>query len=190
MVRRMLGPRVLFVCLLAAALTVAACDGDSADSGGAGTGSGSADSSATGSPSASEQDGAGARGNADGSPVYVGARPGIPVEAVPFGEPAARPAILETSDDALVIRLRWRRWGATAAVGRGVARINSCEPTCASGRLEHHAGVVVTLGDLRSGACRGRPARFYTRAVVEWPPGLGLPRRQAFELLPRCIEVG
>jgi hypothetical protein len=175
---RRLFPLVLMVGLL----TVAGCDGDSGSSR-------SGNSSGTGSASAPEEDRAGGGGKAGGSPVYVGARPGIPVEAIPFGDRPVRPSILETSDDALVIRLRWRDWGAPAAVGRGAARINSCEPTCANGRLTVRAGVVAVLGELHSGVCRGRPARFYARAVVEWPPGLGLPPRQAFKLLPRCVEV-
>jgi hypothetical protein len=179
---------VLLMVLLAAA--VAACDGDSGDAGGAGTGAGSADSSGTGSAAAAEEAGGDAGGRERRSPVYLGARPGIPVEAIPFGDRRVRPAILETSNHALVTRVRWRSWGGAAAVGRGVARINSCEPTCADGRLTQHAGVVATLGGLHSGSCQGRPARFYSRAVVEWPPGLGLPPRQAFKLLPRCIEVG
>jgi hypothetical protein len=175
-------PRLVLVGLLTAAVAVAGCDGDSGSDG-------SGNSPATGSASAPREDGAGRGAKAGGSRVYVGARPGIPVEAVPFGDRPVRPSILETSDDALVIRLRWRDWGAPAAVGRGVARINSCEPNCASGRLTQRAGVVAVLGDLHSGVCRGRPARFYARAVVEWPPGLGLPPRQAFKLLPRCVEL-
>jgi hypothetical protein len=175
-------PRLLLVGLLTAALAVAGCDGDSGSAG-------SGNSSGTDAASAPADDGADRGGKAGDSRVYVGARPGIPVEAVPFGDRPVRPSILETSADALVIRLRWRDWGAPAAVGRGVARINSCEPNCASGRLTRRAGVVAVLGDLHSGVCRGRPARFYARAVVEWPPGLGLPPRQAFKLLPRCVEV-
>jgi hypothetical protein len=175
-------PRLLLVGLLTATVAIAGCDGDS---GSARSGT----SAQTGSASAPKADGADGRAEAGGSRVYVGARPGIPVEAIPFGDRRVRPSILETSDDALVVRLRWRDWGAPTAVGRGVARINSCEPNCASGRLTQHSGVVAVLGDLRSGVCRGRPAHFYARAVVEWPPGLGLPPRQAFKLLPRCVEV-
>jgi hypothetical protein len=175
-------PRLLLVGLLTAALAVAGCDGDSGSAG-------SGNSSGQGSASAAKEDGADGKRKAGESRVYLGARPGIPVEAVPFGDRPVRPSLLETSDDALVIRLRWRNWGAPATVGRGVARINSCEPNCASGRLIQRAGVVAVLGDVHSGVCRGRPARFYARAVVEWPPGLGLPPRQAFKLLPRCVEV-
>ncbi|HZC12902.1 MAG TPA: hypothetical protein VE270_02680 [Thermoleophilaceae bacterium] len=168
------------------ALAFAACNGDSS--------SGVEDSSGTGSgeraeqPAADEERQAG-EVPAGGPPVYVGAQPGIPVEAIPFGDRPARPAILETSGDAVATRLRWQGWGAPETVARGVARVNSCEPSCARGRLVRRPGVVATLGDLRDGACRGRAARFYAHATVDWPPGLGLPPRQEFKLLPRCAEV-
>jgi hypothetical protein len=167
-------------------VALAACNGDS--------NSGSGDSSGTGSGERAEQPAAGDEGQAaevpeGGPPVYVGARPGIPVEAIPFGDRRVRPAILETSGDAVATRLRWQDWGASETVARGVARVNSCEPSCARGRLTRRPGVVATLGDLRDGACRGRAARFYAHATVHWPPGLGLPPRQEFKLLPRCAEV-
>jgi hypothetical protein len=178
--------KLILVVLLVSLLAVTACDDDSGRDGDAG----SAGTSGTGSPSRSQQDDADEAPDAGGAPVYVGARPGIPVEAVPLGDRPVRPAVLETRSDALVVGLRWRDWGGPVATGRGMARINSCEPNCASGEVRRHPGVVATLEELRSGACRGRPARFYSRAVVKWPPGLSLPSEQTFELLPRCIEVG
>jgi hypothetical protein len=171
--------------LLGALLVLAACNGDS--------NSGSGDSSGTNSGERAEQPAADEERDgevpAGGPPVYVGARPGIAVAAIPFGNRLARPAILETSGDAVATRLRWQDWGAPETVARGVARVNSCEPSCARGRLTRRPGVVATLGGLRDGACRGRAARFYAHATVDWPPGLGLPPRQEFKLLPRCAEV-
>jgi hypothetical protein len=172
--------------LVLSALMLAGCD--------VGSDSDSADSAGTDSAGRQEQTAGGGQTAGEttegGGPVYVGAQPGIPVEAVPFGDRRARPAVLETSGDSLVTGVRWQGWGAQETVGRGDARVNSCEPNCAEGRLTRRPGVTATLSDLRRGDCRGRPARFYVRAVVEWPGGLGLPPRQEFKLLPRCAEVG
>jgi hypothetical protein len=167
------------------ALGLAGCDlgSDSEDSAGSDSGGRQEQATAEGAGPANEAP-------EGGGPVYVGASPGIPVEAVPFGNRPARPTALEASGDSRVTQVRWQGWGAQEAVGRGVARVNSCDPNCAQGELTRRPGVTATLSDLRRGDCSGRPARFYAHAVVEWPGGLGLPPRQEFKLLPRCAEVG
>jgi hypothetical protein len=177
--------QVAVALLMLLALVLAGCDlgSDSEDS--AGSDSGVRKEQPTGEGARPEEE-----GPEGGGPVYVGASPGIPVEAVPFGNRPPRPTVLETSGDSLVTGVRWQGWGAQETVGRGVARVNTCEPNCAEGRLTRRPGVTATLSDLRHGDCRGRQARFYAHAVVEWPSGLGLPPRQEFKLLPRCAEVG
>jgi hypothetical protein len=173
---------VVPVALLAVAL--AACSGDDD----------AADSSGSRAESAPKDGGPAAARRTTASPgprrtVFVGARPGIPVEAIAFGDRLVRPATLETSDEALATGLTWEDWGRPAARGRGVVRINTCEPNCARGRVVRRPGLRAELGAVRAGSCKGREVHFYTRAVVEWPPGLGLPPREGFRLLPRCTEV-
>jgi hypothetical protein len=126
---------------------------------------------------------------AAGGTVYLGAQRGIPVPVVPFGDRLVRPSRLETSRDALATRMTWREWGNPVATGRGMVSINICEPNCARGRVVRRPGVQARLDELHDGECQGRAVRFYTRAVLEWPPGLGLPAREGFKLLPRCSEV-
>lgn len=43
----------------------------------------------------------------------------------------------------LLTRMRWRGWGSAVAIGRGTARVNDCEPDCASGTLHPYRVRVV-----------------------------------------------
>ena len=82
--------------------------------------------------------------------------------------------------DQMVVGLRWRRWGGEEAEADGVARVNTCVPYCAAGRIEQppsgaiarRTGARVELFRRRLGRCGGRPAFSYTRARVIWPDAL------------------
>lgn len=123
-----------------------------------------------------------------GADVLVGAQEGIATPFIAFGDRPARPVQLELSSDATATDVRWSGWGDATARGVGVVRINTCRPSCAGGRIQRREGLAVELADLRRGTCAGRPARFYTRATVRLPGGLGLPGRQIVVLFPRCVE--
>jgi hypothetical protein len=68
-----------------------------------------------------------------------------------------------------VFALTWRGWGDNRATGRGIARLNLCDPACAAGKYKRYPGARVTLFRLRRGDCRGQAADFYTRARFDWP---------------------
>lgn len=116
----------------------------------------------------------------------VGAQAGVATEYMRFGSEPTRPTLLEANEDAVVMDVEWETWGAPQARGLGSARVNTCNPTCADGRIELREGARVVLSRVEDGECRGRPGRFYTRARITWPGGLGLPERQAVRLFARC----
>ena len=97
---------------------------------------------------------------------------------VPFGRPSAyKPRSVHpfsADGNASLYRLRWRGWGKSRAYGKGRAVANNCIPNCADGRFVRRRGARVTLYRLRAGDCRGQDARFYTRARLWFPRGLGL----------------
>lgn len=49
--------------------------------------------------------------------------------------PSAMPSTFEATNTVALEGLRWSHWGSAAATGRGTLRINTCEPTCAEGRV-------------------------------------------------------
>lgn len=49
--------------------------------------------------------------------------------------PTAEPATFQVTGTIALDGLRWSHWGATTANGRGDLRINTCQPSCADGRL-------------------------------------------------------
>jgi hypothetical protein len=77
------------------------------------------------------------------------------------GNVGVRPATLETSSDATLQDLRWRRWDAAGASGTGRLRVLVCEPTCATGRGRLETATV-ELSSVRQ--CGGRS--YYDAARV------------------------
>jgi hypothetical protein len=77
-------------------------------------------------------------------------------------------------DNAYLYGLRWSRWGRGTARARGKAKANDCNPSCAEGHFVRKRGARARGYRLRSGTCHGKAARFYTRARLRFPPGLGL----------------
>lgn len=130
----------------------------------------------------------GGSGAPTGEATFVGAQPGVATDYIAFGDRPSEPDRVEATEDAIAIELRWQGWGTRKAVASGRARVNTCEPTCADGRIQRREGAQVVLSGLEPGECRGRSGQFYTRARVSWPEGLGLPEGQSVELAPRCVE--
>jgi hypothetical protein len=108
-----------------------------------------------------------------------------------FGLPSAfKPRQLHpfsADDNAWLYGLRWRRWGDAHAYGRGKGAANNCTPSCAAGRFIRRRGARATLWRLRDGDCNGRDARFYTRARLRFPRGLGL-RPFTVKLTAACVS--
>jgi hypothetical protein len=77
------------------------------------------------------------------------------------GNVGVRPATLETSSDATLQGVTWRRWDASGASGTGRLRVLGCEPTCATGRARLEPATV-TLSSVRQ--CGGRS--YYDAARV------------------------
>lgn len=98
-----------------------------------------------------------------------------------------KPRRLEPYKDASFYGLRWWSWGTDEARGTGKARVNDCSPSCAEGHIIRRRGARATLYRLRAGTCDGEPARFYTRASLRFPRGLGLhPRTVRVRLDASC----
>lgn len=93
-------------------------------------------------------------------PVYIGRRtaPGPAFPFVPFGNRLVEPTTLETYKDLIIVRTRWNRWTGLRADGTGTARMNTCEPSCANGRIVRRAGARISVSQPRRGFCFGRPA--------------------------------
>lgn len=108
-----------------------------------------------------------------------------------FGLPTAhKPRELHpfsADDSAWLYGLRWRRWGNARAYGRGKGAANNCIPSCAGGRFVRRRGARATLWQLRDGDCDGQAARFYTRARLRFPRGLGL-RPFTVKLKAGCVQ--
>jgi hypothetical protein len=94
----------------------------------------------------------------------------------PFGRVAYKPKRI-TFSDATLKRIHWSHWNWKVAHGTGRARINDCNPDCASGRIVYGRATLTMFRRHREG---GR--RFYgcmtsktrknghTYRIV-WPPG-------------------
>jgi Excalibur calcium-binding domain/Thrombospondin type 3 repeat len=108
-----------------------------------------------------------------------------------FGQPRAhKPRRLHpfsADNGAWLYALRWRHWGDTRAYGRGKGAANNCIPYCAAGEFIRRRGARVRLWRLRDGRCSGRPTRFYTRARLRFPRGLGL-RPFTVKLKAVCVR--
>ncbi len=126
-------------------------------------------------PAAASSGTAGASASAER--VMVGALKGA---ARPFARQAERPRRLEPRRGVSVVRLKWRRWGSSRALGRGTARV-ACRRRCGARRVRRARGARVALSRLRPGICDGSRARFYTRARITYPKTVKT-RRQRLRL--------
>ena len=171
-----LHPRFIAIAAALAAPVLGACDGEDGGS-----------SKTTADRTDEARPAGGGREVTDSEEVRIGTQEGVGGPYLPFGEPAVRPMTLEAFEDAIVVDARWQGWGRPTATARGVARVRLCQPSCAAGKTERRPGARVEALRIRTGKCRREPVRFYTRAVIHWPPGLGLPQRQAIRLSPKCV---
>jgi hypothetical protein len=57
-----------------------------------------------------------------------------------------RTIVVTCADQNFTIRsIRWSSWTTTSATGTGTARVNDCEPNCATGKFHSYRGVTVHL---------------------------------------------
>jgi len=84
-----------------------------------------------------------------------------------------------------VVGVRWRHWGASEAIGAGIARRNDCRPTCGHGHIVRYPGARDVLSRRLQGVCRGTAAVFYTRAHFCWRDKSGL-RKVTAKLVTGC----
>lgn len=104
-----------------------------------------------------------------------------------FAQGPRPPAIDAPFRDLSVVRLRWSGWGGGRATATGSARLNTCLPSCADGRIVVVPGARVTATRQVRGACRGRALRFYTRIAIAFPRlPAGAVRPQLVTARPRC----
>jgi hypothetical protein len=78
------------------------------------------------------------------------------------GHVGVRPPTLETSKDGTLEQVKWLRWGADGAAGRGELHVNTCNPSCAVGTAKT-VPVTITLSDVRT--CEKR--RYFDAAVLQ-----------------------
>jgi hypothetical protein len=96
----------------------------------------------------------------------------------PYGEVVYKPKRIEFSDLTLT-KIRWRHWNGRRSLGRGRARINTCEPSCGAGNIVRGtARLRVFLrhredGRLVYGCLKGTTRADGETRRVQWPPGCG-----------------
>jgi hypothetical protein len=96
----------------------------------------------------------------------------------PYGEVKYKPKRIEFSDLTLT-KIRWRHWNGRRSLGRGRARINTCEPSCGAGNIVRGtARLRVFLrhredGRLLYGCLKGTTRADGETRRVQWPPGCG-----------------
>jgi hypothetical protein len=96
----------------------------------------------------------------------------------PFGEVVYKPKRIEFSDLTLT-KIRWRHWNGRRSLGRGRARINTCDPSCGAGNIVRgRAKLRVFLrhredGRLAYGCLKGTTRANGETQRVQWPPGCG-----------------
>ena len=97
----------------------------------------------------------------------------------PFGQVVYKPKRIEFSDLTLT-KIRWKGWNGRRSLGRGKARINTCDPSCGAGNivrgtarlrvfLRHRGGD----GRLVYGCLKGTTRAGGETRRVQWPPGCG-----------------
>jgi hypothetical protein len=96
----------------------------------------------------------------------------------PFGKVVYKPKRIEFSDLTLT-KIRWRDWNSRRSLGRGRARINSCDPNCAAGNVVHGTARLRMFqrhrkgGRLLYGCLEGTTRANGETRRVQWPPGCG-----------------
>lgn len=135
----------------------------------AGCGSGGSGGGSSSSPSA--------KTSAGGLPIAAKHSPAAPVpgaaralRAAPgtwlldvTGHLLRQPARMDFASDASLEQLRWRGWGSSRASASGRARLLSCEPDCADGKVYRRPARIRVSGLERCGR-----ARFYGAATVTY----------------------
>jgi hypothetical protein len=108
-----------------------------------------------------------------------GAAPEKTYYETPFGQVVYKPKRIEFSDLTLT-KIRWRDWNGRRSLGRGRARINTCDPNCAAGNIVRgRAKLRVFLrhraddGRLLYGCLKGTTRAGGETHRVQWPPGCG-----------------
>jgi hypothetical protein len=148
------------ICVLAACLVAVGCGGsDKERAAMPAPGSGGAPPVATASvaPEATAQPlgyAAGARARLAGGAIGV-------VDLA--NRVAIAPGRMDVNSEQTLDGLRWSGWGNASATGRGDVDTVVCDPTCATGRLEHSSAVIVLSKPRRCGG-----ARFYTRSTMTY----------------------
>ncbi len=79
-------------------------------------------------------------------------------------------------------RVEWSRWGADGAEGSGELRMLVCQPTCASGSVEHVPARITLTGVTR---CDGR--RYFAAGTLAVDPALTPDGRAAGHLRPGAL---
>jgi len=82
-------------------------------------------------------------------------------------------AVLECGDaNRSVTAITWSNWGADVATGNGLALLNSCNPTCASGRIARVRAEIRLdrIEELEATARYRRMQVFYERPRPSWVP--------------------
>ena len=96
----------------------------------------------------------------------------------PYGQLAYEPKRIEFSDLTLT-KIRWRHWNGRRSLGRGRARINTCEPSCGAGNIVRGSAKLRVFqrhradGRLVYGCLKGTTRAGGETRRVQWPPGCG-----------------
>ena len=97
----------------------------------------------------------------------------------PFGQVVYKPKRIEFSDLTLT-KIRWRHWNDRRSLGRGRARINTCEPSCAAGNIVRGRAKLRVFqrhraddGRLVYGCLKGTTRAAGETQRIQWPPGCG-----------------
>jgi hypothetical protein len=97
----------------------------------------------------------------------------------PFGGMAYKPKRIEFSDLTLN-KIRWRDWNSRRSIGRGRARINTCDPSCGAGNIVRGRAKLRVFqrhraedGRLVYGCLKGTTRAGGETRRVQWPPGCG-----------------
>ena len=96
----------------------------------------------------------------------------------PYGDVVYKPKRIEFSDLTLT-KIRWRHWNGRRSLGRGRARINTCDPSCAAGNIVRGTAKLRMFqrhredGRLVYGCLKGTTRADGETQRVQWPPGCG-----------------
>jgi hypothetical protein len=96
----------------------------------------------------------------------------------PYGQMAYTPTRIEFSDLTLT-KIRWKHWNGRRSLGRGKARINTCDPSCGAGNIVRGTARLRVFqrhredGRLVYGCLKGTTRANGETQRVQWPPGCG-----------------